>query len=79
MQFDLIYLRQDLCANADRLNVADVKVGDSIKTNDILAEVETDKAVAEVPSTKSRRITSCFSRERTFAIGLPLFCLGESE
>ncbi|MBI4126198.1 MAG: biotin/lipoyl-binding protein [Deltaproteobacteria bacterium] len=34
-----------------------VKEGDTVKEDDVLADVETDKAVVEIPSPKSGKIT----------------------
>lgn len=34
-----------------------VKVGDAVKEDDVLADVETDKAVVEIPSPKSGKIS----------------------
>jgi pyruvate dehydrogenase E2 component (dihydrolipoamide acetyltransferase) len=40
-----------------------VKEGDTIKADDTLAEVETDKAVVEIPSPKSGKITKLYHKE----------------
>lgn len=40
-----------------------VKVGDTVKEDDVLAEVETDKAVVEIPSPKSGKILKLFIKE----------------
>lgn len=48
--------------SADVLKVL-VKVGDTIKNDDIVLEIETDKATIEVPSTVSGVITDVFVKE----------------
>ena len=40
-----------------------VKEGDTIKADDTLAEVETDKAVVEIPSPKAGKITKLYHKE----------------
>ncbi len=52
----------------ENINAADVlrvlvKVGDTIKNDDIVLEIETDKATIEVPSTVSGVITDVFVKE----------------
>lgn len=57
-----------------------VKVGDKVKEDQPVAKVETDKAVAEVPSPKTGTITKLNVKEgETIKVGQVLFTLEESD
>jgi pyruvate dehydrogenase E2 component (dihydrolipoamide acetyltransferase) len=55
-----------------------VKVGDLIKTDDVIAEVETDKAVVEIPTPVSGKVAKLYFKEGdTIKVGetiITLFC-----
>ncbi|MBI4153819.1 2-oxo acid dehydrogenase subunit E2 [Candidatus Woesearchaeota archaeon] len=56
-----------------------VKEGDLIKEDDVLAEVETDKAVVEIPSPKSGRILKLFIKEgEKIKVGSVMATIGEA-
>ncbi|PIR25198.1 MAG: hypothetical protein COX62_02915 [Deltaproteobacteria bacterium CG_4_10_14_0_2_um_filter_43_8] len=42
-----------------------VKEGDTVKEDQVLAEVETDKAVVEIPSPKAGKIAKLHAQENT--------------
>ena len=60
-----------------------VKVGDTVKEDQVLAEVETDKAVVEIPSPQAGKITQLHANPNdkikvgqvivTFDGGIPIF------
>jgi pyruvate dehydrogenase E2 component (dihydrolipoamide acetyltransferase) len=53
-----------------------VKVGDEVAEHQVLAEVETDKAVAEIPSPKGGRVLSILGAEGdTLRVGAPFIVL----
>lgn len=55
-----------------------VKEGDVVKEDDILAEVETDKAVVEIPSPKAGTILKLYHKEGdTVKVGETLVTIGE--
>jgi pyruvate dehydrogenase E2 component (dihydrolipoamide acetyltransferase) len=55
-----------------------VKEGDTVKEDDILVEIETDKAVVEVPSPKAGKILKIYHKEGdTVKVGEPLVSIGE--
>ena len=59
-----------------------VKEGDSVKEHDVLAEIETDKAIVEMPSPKSGVISKIFHKEGdTIKVGEVLVIIetGEAE
>ncbi|NQW62039.1 MAG: biotin/lipoyl-binding protein, partial [Deltaproteobacteria bacterium] len=56
-----------------------VKVGDQVKSGDVLVEVETDKANAEVPATEDGFVTQIFAQPgATVQVGEPLLALSSS-
>jgi len=57
-----------------------VKVGDVVNKYDALAEVNTDKVVAEVPSTVAGRVTQIVAQEgETVPVGSPILYIEEME
>ena len=56
-----------------------VKVGDQVKSGDVLVEVETDKANAEVPATEDGFVAQIFAQPgATVQVGEPLLALSSS-
>jgi len=56
-----------------------VKEGDKVKEHDILAEVETDKAIVEIPSPKAGTILKIYHKEGdTIKVGETLVSIGEA-
>ncbi len=56
-----------------------VKVGDSIKTDQVIAEVETDKAVVEIPSPKTGIVKELFYKDQdTMIVGTKMMSMDEN-
>ena len=55
-----------------------VKVGDVVKINDIVVEIETAKSLVELPSPYAGTVTALLVPEgETVAVGTPIIAIGE--
>lgn len=55
-----------------------VKVGDTVKINDVIVEVETAKSVVELPSPYAGAVTAILVQEgETVEVGTPIIAIGE--
>src|SRR5918996_5502736 len=56
-----------------------VKVGDVVKVNDIVVEIETAKSLVELPSPYAGTVTALFVPEgETVAVGTPIIAIGDA-